>query len=282
MTVLYDEGRYGEGPYGGASPRLVWTEPESRFFDTGLDRGVLYPRGTQAVAWTGLQSVEEEGGESAEALYMDGRPYLFVAKPKEFKATIKAITYPDAFTEIMGLQEVADGMYLDSQQSDIFDLSYRTLVGSSIKGVDHGYKIHLIYNAFVTPQALSYESMSNSINPTSFSWEIQAVPVSLPGFRPTSHFIIDTRHMDPKKISELETLLYGGAAQEASLPSPHEVFELLSFGSGIVVTDNGDGTFNVSGSYESVYELGDGLFRVENVDGYTNDDGTFTISSTDI
>ncbi len=260
--------------------RINWGAPEGRFFETGLDRGVIYPRNKPAAPWVGLTSVDEEGGEGAASYYIDGRPFLYLPRPKEFKAQIKAYTYPDEFAEIMGIAEVADGMYLDSQMGDVFDLSYRTLVGNGLDGQEHGYKIHLIYNATVTPQSKSYESLSNSINPTNFSWDIQAVPVRVEGFRPTAHIIIDTRHMDQAKIDAIEELLYGGETSEASMPSPQVIFDLLNFGDMIIVTDNGDGTFDVTGSYENVYLVGPGIFRVDNVDGTDNGDGTFTISTT--
>jgi hypothetical protein len=243
-------------------------------------KSIARERLTLSVPWTGLSSVDEEGGDGASAYYVDGRPFLFLPKPKEYKATLKAYTYPDEFSDIMGVTEVADGMYLDSQPGKAFDLSYRTLVGNATEGVDHGYKIHLVYNATVTPQALTYESLSNSINPTTFSWEIQAVPVRVEGFRPTAHIVIDTRHMDQKKINAIEALLYGSDEEVPHLPSPQVIFDLLSFGDTIIVTDNGDGTFDVTGSYENVYMVGPGVFRVDNVDGQDNGDGTFTISTT--
>lgn len=260
--------------------RVTWNAPEARFFDTGLDRGVLYPKGNDAVPWNGLTSVDEEGGEGAQAYYIDGRPFLFVPKPKEYKATIKAYTYPDAFSQIMGLAEVADGMYLDSQIGESFDLSYRTLVGNGIEGADHGYKIHLVYNATVTPQSLSYESVSNSINPSTFSWEIQAVPVAIQGFRPTAHIVIDTRHMSQNRINAVESIIYGTEIKAPSMPSPQIIFDLLNFGDSIIVTDKGNGTFTVEGSYDNVYMLDDGTFRVENINGTNNGDGTYTITTT--
>jgi hypothetical protein len=265
-----------------ADNRLVWNAPENRFFEVGLDRGVLYPRQGPAVPWLGLTSVDEEGGDGAASYYIDGRPFLFLPRPKEYKATLKAFTYPDVFAQIMGVSEIADGMYLDSQPGDAFDLSYRTLVGSATEGSDHGYKIHLVYNATVTPQALTYESLSNSINPTTFSWEIQAVPVKVEGFRPTAHIIIDTRHMDQAKIDAIEKLLYGGVDAFAQMPSPQVIFDLLSYGDTIIITDNGDGTFDVTGSYENVYMISDGVFQVDNVDATNNGDGTFTVSSTNV
>lgn len=236
---------------------------------------------TLAVPWDGLTSVEESGGEAARAYYADGRPFLFLPMPKEYAATLSAYTYPDAFSTIMGLSEVADGMYLDSQPGQAFDFTYRTLVGNATQGQEHGYKIHLVYNATATPGALTYETLADSVNPSTMSWEIQAIPVRVEGFRPTAHIVIDTRHMDPRKIDALESLLYGSTDSVAGMPDPQHVFDLLSYGDTITVTDNGDGTFDVEGSYENVYLVGDGEFRLENIDGQNNGDGTFTISTTE-
>lgn len=233
-----------------------------------------------ATPWEGLTSVEESGGEAARAYFVDGRPFLFMPVPKEFSATLNAYTYPDSFAEVMGLAEVTDGMYLDSQMGAPFDLTYRTKVGNAVEGQDHGYKIHLIYNATVTPGALTYETMGDSVNPTTMSWAIQAVPVKVEGFRSTAHIVVDTRHMDTKKVASFEALLYGDDDTTPSMPSPQAVFDLLNYGDMIVVTDNGDGTFDVEGSYENVYMYGNGEFRIENVDGQNNGDGTFTISTT--
>lgn len=237
-------------------------------------------RESSAVVWNGLTACDEQGGDSATSYYIDGRPFLYLPRPKEYKANLKAYTYPDEFAEVMGVAEITDGMYLDSQIGEVFDLSYRTLVGNAIEGLDHGYKIHLVYNATVTPQAMSYSSLSNSINPTEFEWEIQAVPVRVNGYRATAHVIIDTRHMDPGKIEAIERLLYGDENTPAHMPSPETIFDILSYGDTIIVTDNGDGTFDVTGSYENVYLIGPGVFRVDNVDGSDNGDGTFTISTT--
>lgn len=260
--------------------RLEWNAPADRFFDAGLDRGVLYPKNGPAVPWNGLTGVDETGAEGAAVYYIDGRPFLYLPKPKEYEATLKAYTYPDEFSALMGVAEVADGMYLDSQLSDSFDLSYRTLVGNGVNGVDHGYKIHLVYNAVVAPQNLAYASMGSEINPIEMSWQIQAVPVRVEGFRPTAHIIVDTRHMSESKIQAIETLLYGDGTTNAAMPTPQVIFDLLSFGDAIIITDNGDGTWTAEGSYENVYMVAPGVFTIENANATDNGDGTFTISST--
>jgi hypothetical protein len=251
-----------------------------RIIETGLDRGVLYPNSGPAVPWEGLTSVDEGGADGAAAYYVDGRPFLFLPKPKEYTANLKAYTYPDEFAVIQGLAEATEGMFLDSQQGDSFGLSYRTLIGNATQGLDFGYKIHLVYNATVTPSGNSYNTLSSSINPSELSWEIQAVPAPVPGYRATAHVIIDTRNMDPVKLAQVEDLIYGTSTTEASLPSAQEIFDILKFGDTIVITDNGDGTWDAVGSYHNIYLIGDGVFQIDNVNAVDNGDGTFYIATT--
>jgi hypothetical protein len=234
--------------------RLAWNKPTEMFYDAGLDRGVLYPKTSLAVPWNGLISVDEKGSDSATMFYMDGRPYYIHQNPKEFSATIKAYTYPDEFSEKMGLVEVTDGMYLDSQIGSSFDISYRTQVGSGVDG-SAGFKIHLIYNATVSPGGIGYASISDTVSPSNFEWEINTVPQEVPGHRPTAHLVIDTRHMTPQKVTEIENLLYGVA--EAADPidggGPTSTFTLFLDGgdmSGTTITipvvDGGDVTISAT------------------------------------
>jgi hypothetical protein len=260
--------------------QLRWSNPTDRKFEAGLDRGVLYPNNKPAVAWNGLSSVDENGGEGATAYYIDGRPFLFLPKPKEYTATIKAYTYPDEFSEIMGNVEAADGMYLDSQIGDSFGLSYRTLIGGSDTPLGENYKIHLIYNVTVVPSAVSNQTLAETINPVEFSWEIQAVPVPVTGYRATAHITIDTRGMDPAKLVQIEELIYGTVSVDAELPDPQTIHDILSYGDTIIITDNGDGTWTAEGSYHNIYLIGDGVFQIDNVNAVDHGDGTYTISST--
>lgn len=248
--------------------------------ELNLSTSIKRLRPDTAVPWDGLTSMDESGSDSAVSYYIDGRPFLFVPKPKEFQATLKAMTYPDAFAEIMGLVEAADGMYLDSQTSDSFDLSYRTLVGNGTQGDAHGYKIHLIYNATVSPQGNSYQTLGGSINPVEFAWDIQAVPVKVPGYRATAHVVIDTRHMDQFKLSQIESIIYGDEVNVARMPDPQVILDLLTYGEAIIINDLGNGEWEAVGSYHNIYLIGDGIFEIDNVNAVDHGDGTYTISST--
>lgn len=260
--------------------RLNWQDGNTRTFESGLDRGVLYPRVGAAVPWFGLTGVDETGADSVQSYFIDGRPFLHVPKLHEYAATIKAWTYPDELTALMGMPEVTDGMYVDSQRGDQFNLSYRTMVGDGITGESAGYKIHLIYNAVVVPGGASFSTIGSSIDPTEFTFEISAVPMPLVGYRSSAHVVIDTRHMDQDKLGQIEGFLYGTSTTEPYVPDPQVVFDTLSHGDSIIVTDNGDGTFEVSGSYKNVKVLGDGIFEIDNITGTDNGDGTWTISTT--
>lgn len=260
--------------------RMVWGVAADRSIEQGLDRGVLYPRNKPAAAWNGLISVDESAGEAATSYYIDGRPFLQFSKPKEFSATLRAYTYPDVFSEIMGLVEVADGMYLDSQTGDAFDLCYRTMIANAAVGDRAGHKLHLVYNATVVSPGRSYQTLSDAINPVDMSWEIQAVPVIVEGYRPTAHIVIDTRNIDPAKLQQIENLLYGTISTEPSMPTPQQVFDILSYGDTIIITDNGNGTWTALGSRDNIYMIGDGIFQIDNVNAVHHGDGTYTISST--
>lgn len=279
----YGEGAYGAGSYGvgsGVSEMITWNDPLSRTYETGLDRGVLYVKGGPAVPWNGLTGVDEKGGDSATAYYVDGRPFLFLSKPKEFQATLRAMTYPDEFAPMMGLVEATDGMYLDSQMGDSFDLSYRTLIGDPVSGEKAGYKIHLLYNVSVVPLDKTFSTIADSVNPTEFSWDIQAVPVPVSGYRATAHITIDTRHMDVDRLAQIEGMIYGSPSTLDGLPDPQTIFDTLNFGDTIVIIDNGDGTWTAEGSYKNIYLIGDGVFQIDNVNAVDHLDGTYTISST--
>lgn len=259
---------------------LDWNQVKDRQIEAGIDRGVLYLNNGITVPWNGLTGVDEEGGEGAAEYYVDGRPFLYFPKPKEFKASLKAFTYPDEFSAVLGEVEVADGMYLDSQVGDSFGLSYRTKIIDGLVGDAAGYKIHLIYNATVVPSTRSYATIGDSINPVEFDWKIQAVPVNVAGYRPTAHITIDTRHMDATRIAEIESLIYGSVTEPAQMPDPQTIFDLLSFGNAIIITDNGDGTWTAEGSYKNIYMIGDEIFQIDNVNAIDYGDGTYTISST--
>lgn len=260
----------------GPSFLMVDVDEVSAAFDND---GWTITRADLAVSWNGLTGVEESGGDSATTFYVDGRPYFVFNRPKEFAATLKAFTYPDAFSEIMGIVEAVPGMYVDSQNGNIFDLCYRTKIGNDVSS-KLGYKIHLIYNAFVTPSAPSYETIGSDVSPNEFSWEIAAVPTPLEGYRAAAHITIDSRNIDSSMLTSLENMLYGTSTSDPSFPTPQYVHDLLTYGSSVIIIDHGDGTWEAQGSSDNVRMIDEDTFEI---DGAIVDEGFggYTISSSE-
>jgi hypothetical protein len=223
--------------------KLIWDQIGERFYETGVNQGVLYIRGedgeySNGVAWNGLISVTESpsGGE-ATPLYADNIKYLNLISTEEFSATIEAYTYPDEFAQCDGSAEIAPGVMIGQQNRKVFGLSYKTAFGNDVDGTDYGYKLHLIYGALASPSEKGYSTINDSPEAITFSWEITTTPVSVSGFKPTASVTIDSTKVDPDKLAALEVILYGKDAVDgepgepavvARLPLPDEIATLMS------------------------------------------------------
>lgn len=257
---------------------IIWDDPDKRYFQHGLDHGVLYIEDINPVAWNGLISVDEGGEGSGEMLYRDGVVYLADAEPGDFIANIKAIMYPDAFAACIGIPKVADGLYVDNQKPVPFHLSYRTLIGSGTRGDMFGYQLHLIYNCMATIGQRQRNTIGENTSPVEFEFGIVCTPVKLPGYRPTAHFIIDTRFLSPDTISEIEDILYGDSDTPGRMPTPIELYDLLHFGDAMIFHVHDDDTYTVTGSSDNLEETTPGYFIMRNINAVDNGDGTYTVS----
>jgi hypothetical protein len=189
---------------------LIWDAVGDRTYQTGIDRGVLYlPDGT-GVAWNGLIDMEESSTNEMKSYYLDGVKYLEAVSPGEFIGKLKAFTYPEEFDALNGLAAVAPGFNLHNQPPRSFNLSYRTKVGNDIEGLDHGYKIHILYNVIANPESSSFGTIQeSSIGAIEFGWTLTGTPPKIASFRPTVHISIDSRTTPPDVLQMLENKLYG-------------------------------------------------------------------------
>jgi len=191
--------------------RLLWDQIGHRLYEAGIDRGVLYLEDTTGVSWNGLTSVEEDTSEeTSEPIYFDGMKQLDEQAYGDFTATLKALTYPDEFLEYEGLASLGGGLYVDDQDSKLFGLSYRTLVGNDLEGTDFGYRLHLVYNLTAVPDSNSFGTVTATTDLTEFSWKLTSVPVLIEGYRPTAHVILDSRFLPSDILETIENILYGG------------------------------------------------------------------------
>lgn len=214
--------------------KLVWDKTGERFFETGVDHGVLYrqvagayPKG---VVWNGLTAVNENpSGAEASPQYADNIKYLNLISAEDYGATIEAFYYPDEFAECDGSAEPIPGLMIGQQTRKPFGLSYRTKIGNDTEGQDLGYKLHFIYNALAAPSAKDHGTVNESPEPTTFSWELTTTPVEMPKpYKPTAAITIDsTKIADKTKLEALEAVIYGSESVEARLPLPEEVLTIL-------------------------------------------------------
>lgn len=214
--------------------RLEWDKTGERFYETGTDRGVLYPTvdggeyGT-GVPWNGLTAVTESpSGAEATALYADNTKYLSLMSVEEFGATLEAYTYPDEFAECDGSASIAKGVVIGQQERKSFGLCYRTKVGNDIEGDDLGYKIHIVYGVKASPSEKSYATINDSPEAVTFSWELTTTPVNVAGFKPTASLTIDSTKANPTDLASLEKILYGDESNDPRLPLPDEIATIMS------------------------------------------------------
>jgi hypothetical protein len=204
-------------------PALVWDQTGERLYETGVDHGVLYipdELGVYAtgVAWNGLTSVSENpSGAESNAQYADNIKYLNLLSAEEFGATLEAFTYPDEFAQFDGLATPNPGVVVGQQ----------TRLGNDLEGSDHGFKLHLVYGCQASPSEKAYNTINDSPEAITFSWEITTTPTPVTDLKPTSLIVIDSTVVDDTALSDLEDLLYGGVAA-ATLPTPDAVIALFA------------------------------------------------------
>ena len=213
---------------------LTWDDVGDRLYEVGVDHGVLYlPDDTgvynSGFAWNGLTTVTESpSGADPNPQYADNIKYLNLIAAEEFGCTIEAFTYPDEFAECDGTALPAPGVAVGQQGRKMFGLSYRTKVGNDIDGVDHGYKLHLVYGCQAAPSDKAYATINDSPAAISFSWDVTTTPHPTTDMKPTSLIVIDSTVVDPADLAALEQLLYGQAATPAALPTPDAVIALFT------------------------------------------------------
>ena len=214
--------------------KIVWDKTGDRLYETGVKKGVLYPRNEsgiydKGVAWNGLTAVTESpSGAEATPMYADDIKYLNLISAEEFGATIEAYTYPDEFAACDGSAELATGVTIGQQNRKTFGLCYKTTLGNDVDGNNYGYKLHIIYGCVATPSEKAYASINDSPEAITFSWEVTTTPVSVNGFKPTASLVIDSTKAEAAKLTALEDILYGAEATEPRLPLPDEIATLMS------------------------------------------------------
>ena len=201
---------------------LKWDQVGERFYETGTKKGVLYPQGAngtypKGVAWNGLSAVTEspDGAEPTD-IYADDIKYLSIRSVENYKGTIEAYTYPDEFGECDGSATLIAGVTIGQQPRKPFGFSWVTTLGNDTSYDDYGYKIHVVWGATASPSEKSYQTINDSPEAITFSWEIDTIPVAVKGHKPTAHMEIDSTKVTPAQLRAIEAVLYGTDDAEAT------------------------------------------------------------------
>lgn len=214
--------------------KLVWDETGKRVYETGVKMGVLYVQQAggaynRGVAWNGLTAVTESpSGAEANPMYADDIKYLNLFSAEEFGATVEAYTYPVEFEQCDGSASISTGVTIGQQERKQFGLCYRTTLGNDTDGNDHGYKLHLIYGAKASPSEKAYATINDSPEAITFSWELTTTPVNVSGHKPTANLVIDSTKVSAAAMTALEKVLYGDTTNEARLPLPDEIVQIIT------------------------------------------------------
>lgn len=213
--------------------KLVWDQTGKRFYETGTNKGVLYPMVDGAypkgVAWDGLTGVTESpSGAEPTKLYADDIPYLTMLSTEEYGATIEAYQSPEEFDACDGTAALASGVSIGQQTRQKFGFSWQTRLGNDVLGEDYGYLIHLLYGGLASPSEKGYSTINDSPEAITLSWEVSTTPVEVTGYKPTASMTIDSTKVDADKLAALEEILYGTDDVEPRLPLPDEIMALFA------------------------------------------------------
>lgn len=246
--------------------KIIFDDVGERFYETGVQQGVLYVRngseyGT-GVAWSGLtsMSITPEGAEPTD-LYADDIKYATLRSRETCGGTIEAYTYPNEWAACDGSDNCGIvGFSIGQQKRKQFGLSYRTEEGNDVEEADPdsitdtendvygNYQRHLLYGCTASPSERSYETINDSPDAMTFSWEYDTNPENTgdDNYAPTSEITIDTRWFDTTNATEmailtiLEQLLHGTDDGNPVLPTPAQIIEICSL---------------TSPTYEAAYEI---------------------------
>jgi hypothetical protein len=185
---------------------MVFDEAGSRYYETGISRGIFFPiDGSAGVPWNGLVAVavDPTGGEP-EHYYHDGLKFMDRILAEDFQGTIQALTTPKEFEPCEGIRPLKGsfGGKTFFNQRRKFNMAWRTEIGSD-EGERIAYKLHIAYNCLVQPAGRNYQTISDNTSMDLRTFVITTTPAC----GRYSYFVFDSREGD---LTALENTLYSG------------------------------------------------------------------------
>lgn len=211
---------------------ITWDEAANRIYEYGVSKGVLFvmnDEGTYAEGkpWNGLINVTDSPeGADLNKFWADGIQYAGIRGAEQYKSSVEAFTYPEAFAECDGSAQPIPGMFVGQQDRKRFGMSWRTEIGNA-NTETLGYKIHVAYGLSASPTEKAHDTVNDNPDAQTFSWDAEGTPVPMTGYKPTAKLEFDSTKLGTKKMKALEDLLYGTETKASSLPTPDEILAAL-------------------------------------------------------
>lgn len=213
--------------------KMVWDQTGERLYSTGVEQGAIYVQGTDGTygageAWNGLTNVTESPtGAEVTALWANNHKYGELVSAEEFAGSMEAYMYPDGFKACNGEATIVKGFTVGQQARLPFGMAYKSLIGNDVVGTDYGYELNIVYGARVTPSEKAHNTVNDSPEAGTMSWEFTTTPVDIPGFKPSAKLTFNSTEVDKEKLAALEAILYGSKDTEPRLPLPEEIITLM-------------------------------------------------------
>lgn len=197
-----------------AAGKLVFDAVGKHYYETGVDQTVLYPYDNTngykpGVAWDGVSAINENpDGAEPNDIYADNIKYLSILSAESYGLTIEAYQSPEEFDACDGAASVAAGVTVRGQARKMFGLSWRTKIGNDVND-DLGYKYHLAWGLKASPSDQNHETVNDSPEASSLSWEAKSTPIKTEGFKPIAKMEIDSTTVDQAKLTSFLDKIYG-------------------------------------------------------------------------
>lgn len=201
--------------------KIKWDQVGEKKYKTGVDHGVLYPQKGGAypkgVAWNGLTAVNKTpSGAEDNKLYADNMQYLNLKSAETLGLTIECYMYPDEWAQCNGEAELVEGLNLGQQRRNTFGFAYRNKLGNDTEGEDYGYEINMVYGCSASPSEQSNNTINDSPEAATFSYEVSTTPVNVSGvgpdgkpYKPSACVTADSTKFSRENMMKLEEILYG-------------------------------------------------------------------------
>lgn len=238
--------------------RISWDGSSRGVYETGLDRGVLYPKNGIGVPWNGLTKVEGRSKPGQQdSLYYEGQRYDINVEKSENASRVGAYTYPEEMNELAGFYRDGFGMVYGEQPPEFFSMSYRTRVTD-------GHKIHVLLNqkaTFVEPSRNTIAAIPSAVE---FNWDLIGAPI-VDLAKPTSYVIIDSRYVPPSIYLNIEAALYGDESESASMVRFLDMLRDIAFSEdGFLITRNDGAEWTIIGPDDHI-SVEDGIFQIQDI-----------------